>query len=378
MGEVRVGRYNPRLFVPDQVIGLVGKRNSGKSTIMSEVLVHILNAINKESKDALGNTESTIWSATELSNEFWQFRSPLSFIHAEFDAGRFKLIWARQKRRWAKWKAGGSVGPKPRAIFILEDMAHDIGAIQKNKEFLDVVLNGRHSGVTLFIVTQYMMVLNRTVRSNLDKVICTKEINGGNVKRIYDEWGQSYVDNIRTFKPVFEQATSDFSVLIFDATNGTMKWFKGLPNREFTMGSTAQWAHHNGQLRLAGKKEKSKKPSSGSDSDSDSDSDSNSGSDSDSNSGSDPDSNSGADAVVVAEVTEVAEAVVPDAAGAAAAEAAAAEAAVEVMDVHAVRAQIRREMQRAERKREAERTALLFGIFVDTGRAPEITPGSLA
>lgn len=235
-----------------------GKRESGKSTAMDDMMGHMLSVNMDDEQRAV--TEVHMWSATEEANGFWGRRFPASFIHSEFDPDIFKALHARQKKRYIGWTEGGKQGPAPGAVLIMEDMAYNIKKIINMEEFKDICLNGRHTGFTLALITQYLMVIDRSTRSNFDVIVCTEELNSGNIDRVWEDWGKTEVDSKRLFATVYKDATKDHGLLVFDVAGGSvplMTWYKASLGWKYKAGSKAQWDHH--ASRTGTNKKKSKK-----------------------------------------------------------------------------------------------------------------------
>jgi len=232
-----------------------GKRESGKSTAMDDMMGHMLSVnMDAEQRDV---TEVHMWSATEEANGFWGRRFPASFIHSVFDPDLFRMLHARQKKRFIDWTKGGRQGPAPGAVLIMEDMAYDINQILKMPEFKDICMNGRHTGFTLALITQYLVIIDRKTRSNFDVIVCTEELNSGNIDRVWEDWGKTEVDSKRLFATVYKDATKDHGLLVFDVAGGSvplMTWYKASLGWKYKAGSKAQWDHH--ESRTGTKKSK--------------------------------------------------------------------------------------------------------------------------
>ncbi len=236
--------FDPSTAVPPKtVLAFFGRRGSGKTTLMRDMLFYI----RRHFQDVV------VFSATEDCNQTWGDHVPSTFIHYGFDAKKLDALIKRQKVKFAEWKRADAQGrtdvPYPHMLVVCEDlMAEDAKEFIKDKNVRYMFMNGRHAGITLALTVQYLMDLPRGMRGNIDQVFILKENSLGNVERVFETWCGMLCDKIQ-FKDIVTACTADRGALVVDCTcenNDTMRWYRAPAEGHgpYKIGSRGLWAFH--------------------------------------------------------------------------------------------------------------------------------------
>ena len=224
----------------DAVVIFIGRRRTGKSTLVRDLLFHHQNM-------PLG----TVISGTEESNSFYGKMIPPLFIHGEYSPLILSNFVKRQKMIMAKIQQdlGKGIRSKadPRSFMILDDcMYDDSWTHDKNIRYL--FMNGRWLKVFFLITMQYPLGIQPALRTNVDFVFILREPYLNNRKRIYDNYASAF-PSFEFFCQIMDQCTQNYEVLVIDNTSQSAKledtifWYKADIHPDFRIGAPEFWQH---------------------------------------------------------------------------------------------------------------------------------------
>jgi hypothetical protein len=215
-----------------------GKRGSGKSVLMREILYyyHLANV-----------PRACVFSATESLNSFFGgFIAPIC-IHSPVSVSAITKVFEDQKELKMKKEMGLiSKDVDIRLILVLDDLAFD-KAVLKSKVLSEICLNGRHSEIILLLSIQYLMDLTVGCRSNIDYALLMADNNADNQKRIHTAFASGF--QFRTFQVTFEQCTKDHECFVLPAKSCGPKpedsafFYKADINLNFKFGAPEVWEY---------------------------------------------------------------------------------------------------------------------------------------
>ena len=147
--NLELRKFNIQSIKPDKVCVFIGKRETGKSFLVKDLLYH-------HRKIPVG----TVISGTEAANPFYSTMVPSIFIHDQYSPEiinhalkRQKLVVRKQRKEQTQF--GGS-NIDPNAFLILDDCYDDRPWIKDHVRSL--FMNGRHCKI-LFIITCSMLYI---------------------------------------------------------------------------------------------------------------------------------------------------------------------------------------------------------------------------
>jgi hypothetical protein len=240
VAELKLKKFDMRMVTDESVIVLLGKRFTGKSVLVKNLLSY-------HTDIPLG----VVISPTETSNRYYQDFVPGMFIHDEYSPKIIDNVVRRQKaavKAMQKEKETfGTSNMDPRGFLILDDCMYD-SKWTKDTNMRFLFLNGRHIRVQLLITQQYIMGLPPTMRSNIDFTFILRENSLVNRRKIFDNYAAMF-NSFELFCTVMDQCTNNFECLVIN--NRTMSnkledqvfWYKApLTNTPFKLCSPQYWA----------------------------------------------------------------------------------------------------------------------------------------
>jgi hypothetical protein len=244
--NVSLRKFDMKKIPQDAVCVFIGRRRTGKSTLVRDLLFHHHNM-------PLG----TVISGTEESNSFYGKMIPPLFIHGEYSpiilanfVKRQKLMMARIQR---DLQGGVQSRIDPRSFMILDDcMYDDSWTHDKNIRYL--FMNGRWLKVFFIITMQYPLGIQPALRTNVDYVFILREPYMTNRKRIFDNYC-SVFPSFEFFCQIMDQCTQNYECLVVDNTSQSSKleecvyWYKAELHPDFRIGAPEFWAHSANHYR---------------------------------------------------------------------------------------------------------------------------------
>jgi len=229
---LRLKKFDMKRLRYDSVVVLMGKRNTGKSFLVRDILYHHKNI-------PLG----TIISPSEEANQFFTPLAPKFFIHDEYSPGLVDRVVKRQKKAVKAWQKDKSLDP--RSFLVFDDCMFD-NSWKSDKNVRLLFMNGRHYKMLFLITMQFPLGIPPVLRTNVDFVFLLRDNLHSNRKRIYEHWAGMFPD-FKTFCSVLEQCTENYECLVIDNTVKSNKiedivyWYKASPHENFRLGAPVFW-----------------------------------------------------------------------------------------------------------------------------------------
>lgn len=241
MVKLKLKKFNISTIKDDKTIVLIGRRDTGKSFIIKDLLYFHRNI-------PIG----TVLSATESANKFYSYMVPSLFIHDEYTPQIIENVVNRQKTLIDKCSyeiaLNGSTKIDPRAFLIMDDCMFD-NRWTKDVNIRELFMNGRHWKVLFVITMQYPLGMPPILRTNIDYVFILREQYISNRKRIYDNFAGMF-PNFETFCSVMDQCTENYECLVINNNAKSNKledqvfWYKAEPHEDFRIGAKEFWDMH--------------------------------------------------------------------------------------------------------------------------------------
>jgi len=247
--NLKLRKFDMTKIKHDKVVVLIGKRETGKSFLVKDLLWH------HQSLPC-----GTVISGTEGSNQFYSKIVPPMFIHEEYTPLVVNNVLKRQKliaKKIAKdLGERGTTSVDPRNFLILDDCLFDTTWIRdSNVRYL--FMNGRHVHTMFIITMQYAMGIPPALRTNIDYVFILRENIINNRRKLYDQYAGMFPD-FDSFCQVMNQCTENFECLVIDNNAKSNKledqvfWYKATPHPDFKLCSPEFWAHSAAYARDEG------------------------------------------------------------------------------------------------------------------------------
>lgn len=236
-------RFDISKISSDNVVVMLGKRNTGKSVLVTDLLYY--------HRDI---PVGTVISPTESSNQTYSKMVPSLFIHDAPTPELLHRVVHRQKMVMKKFnrekQAFGTSNVDPRALLLMDDCMYD-KTWTNDKNIAFMFCNGRHLRCFFILCMQYALGMPPKLRNNIDYVFILRENLINNRKRIYDSYcGMFPTFNI--FCSVLDACTENYECLVVDNTSKSNRvedqvfWYKAEIHPPFKIGAAEFWqAHYN-------------------------------------------------------------------------------------------------------------------------------------
>ena len=220
----------------DSVVLLLGKRNTGKSWVVKDILYTKKNI-----------PFGVAISPTDEMNPFFAKFMPKGLIAGEYEPSIVDRVLNRQGKIKNMRDNGGPEASKldTRGFLVLDDCLADAKKWKNSSQINTVVLNGRHYDLLFLLTLQYPRGVGPTIRTNADFIIINKGYCGKNLKIVYEDFVGCF-DNFSTFKQVY-QSLGPYECLVLDNLSQSSKledkvfWYKAQAREKFRCCSDAYW-----------------------------------------------------------------------------------------------------------------------------------------
>jgi hypothetical protein len=236
--SLNMKKFDMKNIPQDAVCVFIGRRRTGKSTLVRDLLYHHQNM-------PIG----TVISGTEESNGLYGKMVPQIFIYGEYTAAILERYVKRQKMVMMKIQQEAAAGRQsridPRSFLILDDcMYDDSWTHDKNIRYL--FMNGRWLKVFFLITMQYPLGIQPALRTNVDFVFILREPYQSNRERIYRNYGSAF-PSFEFFCQVMDQCTQNYECLVINNATQSNKledaafWYKAEIHGDFRLCAPEFW-----------------------------------------------------------------------------------------------------------------------------------------
>jgi hypothetical protein len=214
----------------DAVVVFIGKRNTGKSYLIKDLLYH-------KRSFPIG----IVVSATEGANNFYSKIIPSMFIHSKFSNELVGNVLKRQQLI----KKNTSQEDK-RTFFIMDDMMSVANQWVKSENVANMFCNGRHYGCLFILSLQYVMGVPPVFRNNVDFVFILKENIYKSKKKLHEHWAGIFPD-YKMFEAVLEECTQNYECIVIKNNSLSNKiedcvfWYKAEKCDDFQVCLKKYW-----------------------------------------------------------------------------------------------------------------------------------------
>jgi hypothetical protein len=226
--NIRLKKFDMKSISDDSVICFIGKRNTGKSFLIRDLLYY-------HQDIPIG----TIISATECVNHFYSNIFPSICIHDEYSPDIIENFINRQKKVIEKEIKD------PRSILLMDDCMFD-NAWTKDKEIRFMFMNGRHIKAMTILSLQYALGMPPGLRNNIDYIFILREPMLKNRKKLFEEFAGMF-DNFNVFNKIMDECTQNYECLVIKNQTQSNKiedqvfWYKAKEHEIFRIGSDKLW-----------------------------------------------------------------------------------------------------------------------------------------
>jgi len=205
--KLELKKFDPAKIASDSVVVFIGKRNTGKSYCMKDIL-------NYHRDIPVG----VVISPTERANGYFEKFIPKMLIYDECEENTLKKYLDRQisitTERKKDIKLTGSSRIDARSFLILDDCLYDKKWIN-NINIRSIFMNGRHYKIFFLITMQHALGLPPVLRNNIDYIFIFRNNILKEKQKIYDNYAGMF-PSFEAFNQVMNQTTENFECLVID------------------------------------------------------------------------------------------------------------------------------------------------------------------
>ena len=221
--KLELKKFDPTKIKSDSVVVFIGKRNTGKSYCMKDIMSY--------NRDI---PVGVVVSPTERANGYFEKFIPKMLIYDDLEEKLVSKFLNRQinitKDKKRELEKHGSSIIDPRAFLILDDCMYNKASI-KDKNIRCIFMNGRHYKIFLLITMQHGLGLPPDLRSNIDYVFIFRNNIVKEREKIYNHYAGMF-PTFDVFNQVMNQCTENFECLVIDNKtqsnniNDNVYWYK--------------------------------------------------------------------------------------------------------------------------------------------------------
>ncbi len=211
--EIEVKPWDPSSMPVDATILLIGKRNTGKTTLTRDLMFHM-----KEKLDIVVGM-----NPTEMANHNLEFFIPKALIYHCFSDEKLAHILEWQKRCVANNKA-------MRLGFIMDDCMSEttVTAGGKKKKVMGsndinkVFKLGRHLKLFYINAMQYIKDAPPDIRGNVDLLFVFNTTSGTEREKLWKEYFAMF-KTYKDFSLVFDACAQGYDCIVLDTRKASQK-----------------------------------------------------------------------------------------------------------------------------------------------------------
>ncbi len=228
---LQLRKFRPETMADDKVCIFIGRRGTGKSLLVTDILYH------KRHIPA-----GIVMSATEDGNHHFKKFVPDLFIYGDYDREAIERVLARQRTLVGKGATNCS------AFMLLDDCMYD-RKFMKDTCIRNCFMNGRHWKIFFMLTMQYCMDLTPDLRANVDYVFVLRENVLANREKLYKNFFGIF-PSFDVFNQVMTSCTENYECLVLDNTSKSNRiedcvfFYKARPRTNFRIGSPSLWTFH--------------------------------------------------------------------------------------------------------------------------------------
>lgn len=220
---------------------ILGKRFSGKSLLMMDVLYHRRNDINK----------GLIISGTEHASPFYEQAFPSIYISQKYEPAKVEKLLASQAKKCKQQHriTGSKDATAKSTVFMLMDDCLADNQWRNDETLKEIFFNGRHYHLNFYLTTQYPMAVPAQFRNNADYTFIYSDKDVKVRHKIYENYC-GIIPSYEIFAELMDEVCTDYRCLVLDNRRrdkanwrDVIFWYKADTHESFRFGNDAFWEY---------------------------------------------------------------------------------------------------------------------------------------
>jgi hypothetical protein len=215
--KLLIRRFDMDMIQPRRTILIIGKRGTGKSVLVKDILYHIRKRV--DCGFAITPTQDTV--------EMFRDCLPDCCIYEEYSEQTVSNIVQTMKNL-------KKLGKSRDVAFCMDDCMYD-KTVMKTEDMRYIHMNGRHDHIWFINSVQYLMDISPALRANIDYVFVLRETVRSNRVKLYNFFFGMF-QRFEEFNMVMDKTTNNYECLVLDNTqksnnlNECLYYYKANPN----------------------------------------------------------------------------------------------------------------------------------------------------
>ena len=236
--QLNIKKFDPTKIRKGSTMIFVGKRNTGKSFLVRNILYYLRDI-----------PMGIVKSGSESANPFFSNFVPRAFIHDDYDSEIMSNIFDRQikiiKKNKRELELYGRSSIDTNAFVVLDDLMFDTSWVT-DRQVTRTFMNGRHYNITFMVTMQYPLGIPPRLRGNVDYVFLLREPEYAMRKKLYEQYGGIF-PNFNAFCQAFNNCSENYECMVIDRTSRSnniediIHWYKADETPNFKIGAQYFW-----------------------------------------------------------------------------------------------------------------------------------------
>ena len=197
MSKLNIQKFDASIISPNAVVLLVGKRGTGKSTLMKDIMYNMRDRL--DFGIAMSPTEDC---TSDLASYV-----PKTCIYNDYNGERINAMLESQRRSIKN-------GTKRQLFLMLDDCMYD-KKVMKGITIRNLFMNGRHRKVFFLNCQQYVMDMPPDLRTNVDYIFALRENIMSNKEKLW-KFFFGVFPTFQQFNTVMDACTQNYECLVFN------------------------------------------------------------------------------------------------------------------------------------------------------------------
>jgi hypothetical protein len=231
MARVNIRKFDPSKMRSNSIVLLLGKRGTGKSTLLKDLMFHMRNKLDF----------GLAMSPTEECTSDLAAYMPSSCIYGNFSSDKVETLLEEQRRAVRR-------GSSRQVFLLLDDCMYD-KKVLKGTNIRNLFMNGRHRNIFFISCQQYVTDMPPELRGQVDYVFALREPIIANKERLWKFFFGMF-SSLQDFTQVMDRCTQNFDCLVFDATSKSTAvedcvfWYRADLHGDFQVGNPSYLRYH--------------------------------------------------------------------------------------------------------------------------------------